>query len=506
MKVKFLILSLFIPAFMAFPVNDSITIIQKVKERYSLSENFINMAYTNPAIKYYKQSYSITELALTGEYDTKNDALLLQDGTGFRRFSFYADSYLKLKKNTRVWGKAYYKNNHKEQVQWNESSDFSLVYPYVMADTLGGDLSSEEYFFAGGYAKEYDRFSWGAYADYRALLEYRQIDPRPKNVVADLQATLGASIKTGDKYTIGISVHAQKYKQTNEVKFFSELGAIKIYHLTGLGMDYTRFSGDKTNTYYKGHTFGAGINLYPHDHSGFIVSINYDRFSFTKIISDLNELPFSDLAENKVEGELAYMHKHNKELWGIKGKFLYKRRKGTENIFGDPQNDEYPKIAETEQYGNYIKDFGLAGVYENKKHTIFHWAFMPLITYNGIKTFYVYPERSLVIKRLNADLASKITALFGKHLIDLSVNIAYSANLKAQLLLSDMNGDNSIQDMLYHNYRYLSSDHIDLNIGLRWNYRLPKNRSFSVGGNIQNGWYTENTKSRYYNLALGFLF
>lgn len=38
------------------------------------------------------------------------------------------------------------------QVSWNSSSDYDLLNPYILADTLGGDTHCERYGFQGGYA------------------------------------------------------------------------------------------------------------------------------------------------------------------------------------------------------------------------------------------------------------------------------------------------------------------------------------------------------------------
>jgi hypothetical protein len=36
---------------------------------------------------------------------------------------------------------------------WNENADYDVIYPYVAADSIGGDMKFENYTFSGGYAK-----------------------------------------------------------------------------------------------------------------------------------------------------------------------------------------------------------------------------------------------------------------------------------------------------------------------------------------------------------------
>lgn len=109
---------------------------------------------------------------------------------------------------SRIWGNAYYHNGERKNVQWNESADYELIYPYVMADTIGGDIKSETYFFEGGYAASHGRWTFGGEFSYRALLEYRDVDPRPRNSIADLQGKAGASYQFNKRYAVALSAEA----------------------------------------------------------------------------------------------------------------------------------------------------------------------------------------------------------------------------------------------------------------------------------------------------------
>lgn len=125
------------------------------------------------------------------------------------------------------------------------------------ADSIGGDLSLQEYAFTGGYSGRAGKFTWGIEGSYRAALEYRNRDPRPKNIVSDLDFAGGGSVRL-DKYVVGISVMAQIYSQDNTLDFYAPLGSAYIYTMTGLGTTSVRFGkGDVTDTNYKGYGYGA---------------------------------------------------------------------------------------------------------------------------------------------------------------------------------------------------------------------------------------------------------
>ena len=156
--------------------------------------------------------------------------------------------------------------------------------------TLSAATSHEEnYRFSGGFAHTLKGgVTLGAFAGYNALLAYRTVDPRPRNLTSDLDFAAGMRWRW-----LGMALKAGKYKQTNVVKFYNETFQPTVYHATGLGTDYFRFRGSNTNTYYNGRNFGiqadAASALGKITDAG--IHVAYDYFGFDKIISSLNELP-----------------------------------------------------------------------------------------------------------------------------------------------------------------------------------------------------------------------
>ena len=308
--------------------QDSIPANIRTRIYYSPTENFVSQIYNNPAINYYAHTFSISEIQIGWEQQNANKAFLPQLGSEINQFSFNAFSYLPLGENSKTWGNAYYKKGIRKKVEWNETSDYLIVYPYVVADSIGGDLDFEEYYFAGGFAQKVKRFTWGVYANYRALIEYRKVDPRPKNIVSDLKASIGMSFELNTHYSLGAALHTGKYKQTNEIKFYSELGAAITYNLSGLGMDYVRFRRGATSTFYDGHRYGISLHIFPKNKQGISSSFEYEKFSFEKVISDLNDLPLNTLEQNDLKAEIAYTSFQNKYHWGITTQATHQKRKG----------------------------------------------------------------------------------------------------------------------------------------------------------------------------------
>ena len=143
-----------------------------------------------------------------------------------------------------VWGDAGYLRGAKRNVVWNASSDYDLVFPYVVADSIGGDLTSEEYTFGGGYGHRSGRYTWALEAGARALHEYRDSDPRIRNVAIDIDAGAGASVRMGN-YRLGLSAALRVYKQSDsQIQYAHSAGEKGVYHLSGLGSHYAGFEGN----------------------------------------------------------------------------------------------------------------------------------------------------------------------------------------------------------------------------------------------------------------------
>lgn len=149
---------------------------------------------------------------------------------------------------------------------------------------------------------------------------------------------------------MGIAFHAGKYKQTNDVKFYSELGSAITYNLSGLGMDYVRFRRGATSLFYDGHRYGASIEIFPRDKQGFSGSFGYERFSFEKIISDLNDLPLNTLNQDEMKAEIAYTSFRNKHQWGVRTRATYQDRQGIESLIGSATTNVYEKRARPNSY------------------------------------------------------------------------------------------------------------------------------------------------------------
>lgn len=309
--------------------------------------------FTNPAMRSFQSKVSLTEVSVGYDERHATTPIRLEQGDGHSRVFANVEAYQHNGKAT-LWGEAFYSKGSTRNIQFCETSDFELLYPYIMADTVGGKSQQERYRFLGGFSYPLgQRWQIGAEGSYSALMEYRTRDPRPKNLTGDLKAQFAVSYRVGKEqngYVLALAMHARKYKQTNELKLYNEVSTPIIYHLTGLGNDYYRFRGMNTSTYYKGYGVGGAIDWSRGNQMGWFAHAEYGYLDIDKIISSLNELPMANIKEYREKISFGYRVGNQRNIFGYHLSEEWTRRRGRENIFGTAQDNVYPRISTIAPY------------------------------------------------------------------------------------------------------------------------------------------------------------
>ncbi len=357
--------------------RDSLSTAQRYNERTALNRRIFCAPYANPALQVFRYNSSLSAIDLFVDSRTRPEAVVQETGKSHHAFGADAEMYIRLKDRSVMWGKAGYRNQRTHSVHWNESADYEWIYPYLTADTIGGNMKGEDYHFQAGYGIQSGKWSYGASFGYVSRLSYRDIDPRPRNNVARIGAQLGGSMAINGAYRLGVSASALRYKQSGSIAYYNELGVAKTYHLTGLGNTYVRFDGTNRNVSYEGHEWGAALQYFPTNYNGLSLSAAYTQTTLTKRLTSINNLPLNKLQHRTIETEMAYLRS---ERWGIRyqGKLL--RHDGDDNIFGEATDNVYPQIATTRNYKATAHHHRLTGFYRLPVAT-WQYTVQPSMTY-----------------------------------------------------------------------------------------------------------------------------
>ncbi len=185
-----------------------------------------------------------------------------QEGNGYRGAEAAADMAQNISDSLTTWGNVNYQHGERLDAQWNETSDYGIVAPYVVADTVCGSLKREAYGFQAGFSREAKHFNYGVQIGYSSSIEHRESDPRPKNNSLLAKASLGISRSFSDDLGVGLYIQLNKYAQEQNIKFFNAYGGTTIiYQMEGLGNTYHRFSQSNDDAAYKGRGVCGGLTL-----------------------------------------------------------------------------------------------------------------------------------------------------------------------------------------------------------------------------------------------------
>ncbi len=489
---------------MAQEVVDSAGVMQRVARSNSETERLLQLAWDNPAIMQFKRDYSLSEVKVEFNRRSENHAVDVQQGSKNHTLVFDAGTFMK-HRNSTLWGEAYYNNGRIKGINWNETSEPMVVQPYLLADSVGGKMNVERYSFMGGWASYNGKLALGASIGYTAGLYYRNVDPRPRNVTACLDAQVGIGYRLWRDYVMAASVNYRKYKQTNNVAFYSELGSDKIFHLVGFAYDYSRFAGTGILTYYNGNRLGATLNFHPAHGRGFSASVNASRFSFNNIITQLNKLPMAHVTHNELQAEAGWID--NK--WGVKAHVEASRRVGTENIFGDPAGSVYTKIGALDM--SFQNTFGASvdGVWQHSFGNIMIAAH-PTVGYHHYNEIYVDPATSKQINTMNYALTLRGTAQLGRRThLALMLGIDHIAPTSCSL---EINGNEvkpelaGLERALRATFGYLSGNRTSLLAGVDVTVAINAKYALRAKATWQRTAYIMNTHRNELDFSLGFLF
>lgn len=431
-------------------------------------------ARQNPVLHGVAFHSSFSQLYATAQWQRQSTPFVLQHGRGFFMPAAGVDSYLRLTDHTAVWGHASYMNGRQHQVAWNSTSDYDLLQPYVLADTLGGDSHRERYRFEGGYATQLNQWMVGAEMLFRADHEYRDVDPRMRGIVNELTLRLAAGRLLGT-YIVATAVEGNVYKQRNSVDFYRELGVIPEYQMTGLGTEYARFSGDKRSLQYDGGGTALLVDATPRDGNGPYAHLKIGQRRYHRLITENYTLPLTDLYTQGLQAVVG---------WQRSGKAAYVsadygKRSGDEHIIGTSATTSFPDRGVLTMYKNHRLNTSLTAVC-----TTGRWQAEARVGYRHSRERYVYPERKLNTAHVYAHLqATAFMQPSRRLMLSARLNAGYEACTGHELLMPFADMTDHVARMIRHTYNFARADYATLQPQLRADLREKAYTYFiTVGG------------------------
>ena len=427
-------------------------------------------AMRNPALHGLAYKTSFSQLALGIDMQHQSRAFVPEKGNGYALPYLKVSTHHSLNERSTVWGEASYMTGKQHNVKWNSTSDYDLLQPYILADTLGGDTRRERYSVSGGYATSINRWLLGAEMLVRAEQEYRGHDPRMRGIVTDLTLRLGGGYDLG-RYRLGAAVEGNIYKQTNNVAFYREEGVIPEYQMTGLGTEYSRFSGDKRNLYYDGGGMAVVLHASPIGQSGPYADVTLDEHRYHRKLAEYNSMPLTDLYNEHVGATIGWKKEKNHSL-AVFGHIDYTRRTGNEHIGGTSDARYFPVIACLTMYKSHILETYAGALYGRG-----NWHINMTAGYREVSEEYVYPHRQMDAAHVYGRLQGQcFIRPSGKWLLALNAHASYYANTSDKLQMPFANMDAAFTSLIQHKHRFAAANYTDFGAKVRADYALKQSR------------------------------
>lgn len=473
MNFRFVFIVLLAFQFQLVLGQDSISTVVKTRDYFNPIREFYRDMEINPAVKGFSYAYSRSELGLVWSQE-KNTFQQQQLGEGINQFGASAQSFYKLDTVSSVWGTADYRKGTRKNVQWNESTDYDKIYPFVTADSIGGDLKFESYSFQGGYAFERGKYTFGVLAAFKALQEYRVVDPRPKNISSDLNLNIGASRSVFQRYRVGLDVSVQKYTQTNEITFYSELGNPALYHMSGLGNFNNLLYGTRKKALYEGMGYGLGLQWYNQKEPNWFFQARWKKFDLDKSIADGQAFVSSKIQEQYFNFHAGKIKKTANVTWAVKTGYQRKLRKGIEHILSNGPLASMQIIGAVENYSDTQQQFLLEGAFAVEQQG-WSYGLTPFVTRNNKEEQHLLTRSKMTIEDWTYGLKTSWSKKGKKELVwHVFPSISYRNVSKAGNQLVAVAGQSQINQMLQQNFEQLSTDRFQADIRARCDFKLQR--------------------------------
>ena len=490
---------------------DSLFVIKKVDYTYATSYSFLNEIWQNPAMHYYALPFSWTSIKAKGIYHDKANAYIRQTGKKETSLGVDVNSFVILSKKERVFGTAGYKNEEQKNVSWNENQDWDIVAPYVTGDSIGGFLKGETYYFSGGYAHEFLRTTWGIEGKYRASHNFRDKDPRPRNITSDLTVSTGLTYQASINYRIGMNAGLRIYHQTGNIQFLADQGNSPVYQMLGMTLDYVRFAGDQRSVEYEGISWNGGLNLIPTvTEKGLSASLWGEFFNLNKKLPNANNITLTNSKTLRLKGNVAWIQKRTQDdCIGAKLNLSFFNRKGSENNYGEGSGNMYKDLISTTN-GLQLSGYNIMveGLWErnlSKRHPVAGHV-IPIVTYSHFEERYKILSNSFMTSAIEGNIKGLIQYRPKTARFLTEVQGGYHANIRDKQSLNNINLRSSRGEALISNINYLTDSFALGSVRLGYDYPLRNHYDLCFSFKWEKAFYCHCGTQDYIECTLGFEF
>lgn len=430
-----------------------------------------NCALANPAIHGMAYKHTLTQFNYQGSFSQQNTAFVLEKGKGANSHTLFASTFLRLSPISSAWGEASYTTSQQKEIRWHSISDYELLAPHIIADSIGGNTQLEKYWFKGGYSAQFGNWNAGGEMAFRAQQEYRDYDPRMRSIVSDLQLKAGLA-RFFNHYRVAMHAGVNVYKQTVNIDFYQETTESPEYFMTGLGSYQPRFSGKKTGSFYQGGGVDLSFTLDAPETTGWHGDISLAKRHYERIANEFNSLPITQLYKENIMLSGGYKHEGAWQ-YDVFGTFDFTKTTGDEAVPGDGAKGDYPIIATFSTFHQYVSKAQLTAVVGRNNRLPHYLSLVSGI--HSVRSYYAYPERKTAYTMWNSELKGQVFIPATRQLtLNTQLSARYWHNLKKQITMPFGIMTPAFTSYVQHNHRFAAANYMGVSASVEANYALKK--------------------------------
>ena len=299
-------------------------------------------------------------IAADGASGRQEGDYLPYEGQEFRDFSVRADGYKQGDRAT-FFARIGFTAGGNDNVGWSALRNPGLYWPYIVADSTGGDFRYEKYDLMCGYSFRLGRFDLGMSGEYTGDFAFRQNDPRIEDISTWLTFKAGAAYAFR-RHVIALNAEFMHHRQHADVKHFRTGQFAGFFIEYGFGMFDYIFSPIFNSMEQRQHINAYGVNLTFNSDPSRALRLNlllgYGRETM-KTEENNYKVNLYRAPANTFDADLGLLW--NDRRWGAEFlvKAAYEDKKGTENIVDrnisssqDGEDvDDFRKIGAQNRYG-----------------------------------------------------------------------------------------------------------------------------------------------------------
>lgn len=416
-----------------------------------------------PSLRPYDYQHEGTTV-LAGYLSREQNKYDWQRGNGTGALTVLSNTYRKTNTGWTIWGDAGYQNGKSKGLKYNETLDYDRIFPYFVADSIGGDQNQQAYLFGGGIVKTLGNWSYGGVAHFRANQASRQVDPRPYNRSAVLDLDISGTYNYRSQYLLSAQAGYTMYKQNARLNFISQIKIPVIYQLNGPGVYNRLLMQSGASAFYSINTFRGGLSLHPLK-TGWIVSSRWEIDKGSKrlstAVSDIN-----NWTDSKITNQLGYRLSQDEWQWQVIANWNTQRRIGREGLFTSQNtNNGLQKIADRSSYRYFQDSYGI--LIGTGKPAL--WNLQVRADLADIQEQYLSPYYNSTLRPLDLGFKGQYFWKAGKDGFETTFNVSMRKILEKDFTFRGLNEQSGMGQLLVNNWTYMQLEPVTFGINAQWN-------------------------------------